>query len=337
MPYITVGTDLEVFGRSGEHHVALCGKIGGSKEAPLQLPDMPRGFMVQEDNVSLEFNIPPVDNASGFVRNISQMRVRVTMILDSLGLVPSIQSSVSFDKEELTHPNALVFGCESDYNAWTKRENEKPRAKDASLRTAGGHVHVGTETIDMLDGIKYMDLFLGVPSILLDDSPSSERRRELYGKAGAMRPKPYGFEYRTLSNFWMFDDKLINWVFTNTYKAMEVVELVKGKKHRGIQSEDVLNIQKCINTGDKELAKKLIDKYGVPMPVEIATTTLKGIRRPSLSSLLATNTGVDWGQVNIPTTGNTITGYQPVPVPPGIITDYEIQEAYTLLEEDDEE
>ncbi len=282
MPYITVGTDLEVFGKRGEHHVALCGKIGGSKEAPLQLPDMHKGFMVQEDNVSLEFNVPASDSAAGFTKNISVMRERVFKILNTLGLSHSTHAAVSFDKQELTHPNALVFGCEPDYNAWTKRENEKPRSKDACLRTAGGHVHVGTSDVDMLEGIKYMDLFLGVPSILLDDSESSVRRRELYGKAGAMRPKPYGFEYRTLSNFWMFSDKLVNWVFNNTMRAMESACIAKDRPDRGITSADGILIQECINTGDKKIAEALIAKYKVPMPRELPEESKEPLVRDAL-------------------------------------------------------
>lgn len=266
MPSITVGTDLEVFGKKGDYHVALCGKIGGTKEEPKQVKGMPDGFMVQEDNVSLEFNIPPAASAGTFVTYIVKIRKHVYDLLDSLGLEPSMFSAVSFDKKELTHPNALVFGCEPDYNAWTRRENTKPQPKDKNLRTAGGHVHVGTTEVDMLDGIKYMDLYLGVPSILLDDSPASLERRQSYGKAGAMRPKPYGFEYRTLSNFWMFDDALVRWVFNNTYAAMETAYLCKVGRKKPIPHEDCLLIQECINNGDKGLAKTLIDKYCIPMP-----------------------------------------------------------------------
>jgi len=58
-----------------------------------------------------------------------------------------------------------------------------------------------------------MDLYLGVPSVLMD---KGELRKQLYGKAGAYRMKPYGVEYRTLSNFWIFSDTTIGWVWDNT-------------------------------------------------------------------------------------------------------------------------
>lgn len=295
MVYFTIGTDLEVFGKVGHKHVALCGKIGGTKEAPRQLEGMPSGFMVQEDNVSLEFNIPPSDNIYDFSNHVDAMAGKVRTILSSLGLEPSTHAAVSFDTQELTHPNALVFGCEPDYNAWTKRENEKPHAKDKNLRTAGGHIHVGTGEIDMLDGIRAMDLYLGVPSVILDDSPASVLRRELYGKAGAMRPKPYGFEYRTLSNFWMFDPRLTQWVFNNTALAMDRVFNQKAHRNQLTVAEGEV-IQRCINTGDKALAKELIDKYNIPMP---AATVKTRVRRPNFDDYVASRTvknvaGLSW-------------------------------------------
>ena len=253
----STGTDLEVFGKSKVGHVALCGKIGGTKEAPRQLNGYPAGFMVQEDNVALEFNIPPATRKGDFVSYISAMRGEVKGILKTLNLTMSTDSSATFDNKELIHPNALVFGCEPDYNAWTMKENHKPHSDNKNLRTCGGHVHVGT-SVDMVAGVRLMDLYLGVPSVLIDDSPSSIARRELYGKAGAMRPKPYGFEYRTLSNFWLFSDKLVGWVYTQTYGAM--LQDIK------LTEEDSKQIQNCINTGNKEEANNLINRFGLMLP-----------------------------------------------------------------------
>jgi len=254
----TIGSDMELFGMNKDgHHVALCGRIGGSKEAPLQIPEFQRGFMIQEDNVSLEFNIPVCHSIEEFVLSFSKMRNKTKEILVKLGLEQSLNSSMSFDKSELVHPNSLIFGCEPDYNAWTMTENQKPFSKDETLRTCGGHIHVGTE-LPMIDGVKNMDLFLGVPSVILDSSPSSIKRRELYGKAGAMRPKPYGFEYRVLSNYWMFSDKLVSWVYEQTFRScFGTLHLTPAEEGR---------IQMCINTGDKDLAKDLIKSYDITLP-----------------------------------------------------------------------
>ena len=255
----TIGSDMEVFGMMKDgHHVALCGKIGGTKEKPLQLKGYTSGFMVQEDNVALEFNIPVCETKSEFINSFSLMRDYSKEKLASLGFELSNNASMSFDKKELTHPNALVFGCEPDYDVWSMKENRKPKAEDENLRTCGGHIHVGTDK-DMINGIKNMDLFLGVPSVILDDSPSSIARRELYGKAGAMRPKSYGFEYRVLSNFWMFHDKLVEWVYDQTRIACSY--------NAPISIEDGHRIQNCINIGNKEEALSIIEKFNIKMPI----------------------------------------------------------------------
>ena len=109
----------------------------------------------------------------------------------------------------------------------------------------------------MIDVVKLMDLFIGVPSVVLDTSPGSEERRELYGKMGAMRPKPYGLEYRVLSNFWVFDKELIKWVFNQTRLACtSKINPTKYKKQ----------IEKIINTSDKDGAMNLISEVGIDMP-----------------------------------------------------------------------
>jgi hypothetical protein len=51
-----------------------------------------------------------------------------------------------------------------------------------------------------------------------------DRRRQLYGKAGAYRPKPYGMEYRVLSNVWLKNKSLQRWVYRNTMRAIKELQ-----------------------------------------------------------------------------------------------------------------
>jgi len=106
---------------------------------------------------------------------------------------------------------------------------------------------------------------------LLDDKPSSIARRELYGKAGAMRPKPYGWEYRVLSNYWMFEDKLVAWVYNQTALACDRTKELTEKEGQ--------TIQHCINTGDKKLAEKLIKKYSIALPTDSVEKEKKATER----------------------------------------------------------
>jgi len=64
---------------------------------------------------------------------------------------------------------------------------------------------------------KTLDVYLGAVSLLWDQE---DRRRELYGAAGAFRPKPYGMEYRVLSNKWISSPILRKLVYHNTMDAV---------------------------------------------------------------------------------------------------------------------
>ena len=246
----TIGADPEFFLMKNKKYVSAVGMIGGSKNEPLALDK--EGFAILEDNVSVEFNIAPCHNHEEFVGAIGYVMDDLKKRL--LGYEFGEDSAVLFNPRELMHPQAMEFGCEPDYNVWTMDINPRPVATDATLRSAGGHVHVGT-TLPTPDVIKAMDLFLGVPSTVLDNGTL---RRQLYGKAGSHRPKPYGCEYRTLSNFWIFKKELIEWVYNQTNKALEFV--ANGNK---ITDEEGTLIQACINNDDRSAYESLKSTFGL--------------------------------------------------------------------------
>lgn len=256
-----IGCDPEIFlVDAAGAFVSSIGKIGGSKENPRPLAVLGDGFAVQEDNVAIEFNIPAAGDAAELKHNIKSVREYLLQQVGTMGLAFSQLSAVIFPDEQLMHPEALVFGCDPDFSAWDGgKVNPKPRAEDWRLRSCGGHVHVGERIGNkeaLIDLIKWMDLYLGVPSVLLD---KGELRKQLYGKAGAYRPKPYGGEYRTLSNFWIWDDKLIDWVWKATAAA---VDCWKWQDDTIIAEEGPLILQ-AINENNKDAAMFLCDKHNL--------------------------------------------------------------------------
>ena len=238
-----IGADPEFFiKKKYGGYASAVGLIGGSKWEPKKIDE--DGHAILEDNVAVEFNIKP---ASSF----DEFRSSIHKVLDHIrGILPgyefSKESAVSFPQEELMTPEAQMFGCEPDFDAWRECVNEKPCADDKNLRSAGGHIHIGSDLAinNPVAVIRAMDLFLGVPSTQLD---AGTLRRELYGKAGCFRAKSYGAEYRTLSNFWIFDDSLIQWAFDGTQRALEFVE-----KGNTIDVADGYRIQRCINTNNPD-------------------------------------------------------------------------------------
>lgn len=246
-----LGSDPEVFLQQGEEFVAVCGMLGHDKWNPMQVPDMAQGFTFQEDNVALEFGVPPASSAQEFISHIKAVQAR--FLAEHKHLTFSKISAVVFPKSQLKHPSAKIFGCEPDFNAWTGEINPKPVAPSKQLRSAGGHVHVET-SLNPREVIKAMDVFLGIPATLMDEG---ELRKQLYGKHGAYRPKPYGAEYRTLSNFWIFEDKYIKWVWDNTARALNFIETGGDVSHLEQQ------VTQIIDHNDKELAKQLVKEYSL--------------------------------------------------------------------------
>lgn len=258
MKNLTLGCDPEFFLEDvyGKLKSSI-GLIGGSKAYPQPLP-LGDGFAVQEDNVAVEFNIPPAKNAGEYVRNIRQALGFIdTQIISGMGLRVNKQSAALFPLPELNNPAALEFGCEPDYNAWTSSVNPRPKAGDPTLRSCGGHVHIGFDQkeTNVEAVVRMMDLHCGVPSVLMDHG---SLRKELYGKAGAYRRTPFGGEYRSLSNFWIFDDRLITWVWNNTERAVSAaVEQLE------LTPDDQAAIVNCINNNDKDQAEMLISKFAL--------------------------------------------------------------------------
>lgn len=252
----TIGCDPEVFleDLNGGLKSAV-GLLGGDKLAPRSLGRA--GFAVLEDNVACEFNIAPASTLGEFDSNIDWAVDNIKKHLGEMNLKFSRLASASFPDKELDSYGAQVFGCDPDYNAWTKKRNPRPRAKDGNLRSCGGHIHVGTE-VDPIAVVRAMDLFLGVPSVIADPDVD---RRSLYGKAGAHRIKPYGPEYRTLSNFWIFSKEAVKWAYTETGRAVEY-----AAENGSITNDLGKEIQACINESNVDLARQLMIDFKLNTP-----------------------------------------------------------------------
>jgi hypothetical protein len=243
------GADPEVFLQNNAGKpTSVIGLIKADKWNPMQIPDMPKGFTLQEDNVSLEYGIPPAASAQEFIGSINAVMQKSLDYLPELTF--SKLSCIVFPEDQMDHPLAHIFGCEPDYDAWAEKENRKPEPPHPFMRSAGGHVHIETDQ-DPINVIRKVDLFLGVPSVLMD---SGEDRKKLYGKSGAHRVKPYGVEYRVLSNFWIFEPRLIQWVWDSVERALSSNIDVSLYADR---------IQDAINNNNKEVAQQLVDELGL--------------------------------------------------------------------------
>jgi hypothetical protein len=230
----TIGCDPELFlmDQAGKF-VSAHDYLPGSKFAPFPV----QSGAVQVDGVSAEFNINPADNVEDFLANIKTVLIEMTNKVHekapdlSLRVIPT----AVFDKDYFSTlpPEALVFGCDPDYNAYTHKVQEfKPT--EEPFRTGAGHIHIGwidgnvdqdpldeSHFFDCCQTVKGLDTVLYPMSLLWDDDT---KRRTLYGKIGSFRPKKYGVEYRPLSNAFIADPDLQRWVFNATCRTMKLLD-----------------------------------------------------------------------------------------------------------------
>lgn len=236
---ITIGADPELFLSKDGKPFSAYGLIPGNKKAPHKVDQ----GAVQVDGMALEFNIDPVETLEQFNHNIDSVLKTLRNMVPK-DYIFDFASSVKFDDDHFkAQPNeATVIGCDPDYNPYTLKEYAPPMTNDSATRAAGGHVHVGWGSgFDVADQAhfkacakmaKAMDYFVGIPAILLDNSPSSDARMATYGRPGAFRPKPYGVEYRFLSNFWVQNEHYRELVFNQTQRAFNYLidDSNKGKE-----------------------------------------------------------------------------------------------------------
>lgn len=220
----TIGADPEVFMGKNGVFVSAHDAVPGTKAQP----HFVEGGAVQVDGMALEFNINPSSSEDEFQTNMNLVTKTLSEMIGDHEFLDV--ASVIFDEKFLEGVPSFnkVLGCSSDFNGWTFEENQKPDG-NMLMRTAGGHIHVGGFETNKPYHMKHykasarlarcMDYTLGLPSLLWD---TDDKRRSMYGQAGCFRPKGYGMEYRTLSNKWIFSEKLTSFVYNATQKAIEL-------------------------------------------------------------------------------------------------------------------
>lgn len=257
---VTIGSDPELFiiNKKTNKVVSSIGLIPGEKGNPYRTKDMPEGFGLEIDNILAEFNIPACISKQEFVNSMNYMKnyIRKYIQQKNPDLDILCKASMIVDSDQLQSDEAKLFGCSVDYNAYTEEPNPKPNGESTNLRSAGCHIHIGynNNNIDTsLKLIKYLDMYLGIPSVLKDPDT---KRRNLYGKAGCFRLTSYGCEYRVLSSYFIKDDETISWVWDRVFKAINAYN-----DDKELISSDL--VQETINESNTELAKELIRNYNI--------------------------------------------------------------------------
>lgn len=237
----TIGADPELFVKKAGAIVSAFGLVGGTKDKPIPV----RNGAVQVDGMALEFNIDPAHTEDEFQLYLADVQAQLAEMVGDYEFTKDV--SVMFESDYIkSQPiEAVILGCSVDYNGYSLSANPSPDAS-GNLRTVGGHIHIGgMDTDDPFDTnhfysvarlIRILDEELGVYSILWD---KDDKRRSMYGQAGAFRPKKYGVEYRTLSNSWIFNQKLVSFVYQGVERALN--KMFNPEHHTNPEIPDIIN------------------------------------------------------------------------------------------------
>jgi hypothetical protein len=287
-PRLSFGTDPEFMLQNRDGYlVSAIPILQASKEKKIDLGAPPRhDHKMFYDNVLVEFNVKTSYSEEELVNNLSDCFRLATKYIRGYLLHP--QSSVIYPASECKHKDALVFGCEPEYCCYEMAQLNPPVCEPGNcFRSAGGHIHLGYDgegypLMAPPNGddhserdwgrvwvVRMMDVFVGLPSLLIDHDKTSAARRKLYGKAGTHRPKEeYGVEYRATSNFWLRSPQLARLIYK---LSAFTVDFVRDKRQFEMWEDEstckMYNIQELRETIDGSnimQARKFMEKIVKP-------------------------------------------------------------------------
>ena len=193
---------------------------------------------IQLDGVAAEFNIIPTNNVTDFIRRINQGVGCITGLAKKHNSNYEVRASpvAYFTKDYwATLPETVLeLGCDPDFDAWKVEVNQRPHTTEC-FRTGAGHIHLGwypkvhyqddvmneQHIFDCVYVTKNLDFVLFLLSQAWD---TDRKRRTLYGGRGTFRPKPYGVEYRVLSNAWLNHTLLMGWVYNVAMHTLRMMD-----------------------------------------------------------------------------------------------------------------
>jgi hypothetical protein len=219
---LLLGTDPEMFIVSKEgDYVHPKNVTLGTKKHPINMGQI----VVHQDGAAAEFSIPPVSNEDDW-NNFIELGLNF-LRRPGMSFYPKCAIELPVDTIE-TYPELSEIGCSPDL---ILHEGEfcvrKLSYQKTNWRMCGGHIHIGCGPIEDEELLK--QIVKDLDENLLDwmatqewyDKETEEIRKAHYGMPGVIRIKPYGFEYRSPSNGWIFKEEDRKAVFNRVQKIMK--------------------------------------------------------------------------------------------------------------------
>lgn len=217
----TWGADPELMLKNGNEYVSAIKVVPASPDHRMEI----QGHEFYYDNVLAEFAMKPATSKAEALKHIKECLELYAEVVRPHKLVAQAYQTYPQNiwDEETENGNkiAAVAGCAKDACCYQVKNMKPPSdiIESTTERSGGGHVHLGDDRLHrdyqmwIAPTVVLMDLFIGVPSLFLDNDPTSSKRRSIYGQAGRHRICDYGLEYRTLGNFWLKSPRLTALVY----------------------------------------------------------------------------------------------------------------------------
>lgn len=279
MSKVLLGADPELFLHNAEgRYVPAFGLIGGEKDKPLPMEGLPEGFAWLEDNAAVEFNIPPQGSAENFIAAIDRAYRWIQRTMQERGYFITGSNVIQLDGKYVNDPRSKVIGCSPDCDAYKDGDHERDPFTPDTLgvyRYAGGHIHIqyNVDVLPAFVAARFLDMYLTLPFLAYDRQAS---RRTTYGKPGLFRPKQYGIEYRTPSNWWVFARPREKRLFANN--AFTFASRSFDPKYLKLLSNAYAtfpwrDLQRIVETEDRRLGNEMMDlinnhyRLGIQTPI----------------------------------------------------------------------
>jgi len=167
------------------------------------------GVKVYSDNVLAEFShtpFPPKEFAEGMTAAMGTVQQAVSDFQPGCHYTIG-QCEGLYPKNQLCTPEAHAIGCAPFQNAYNLGVNRTPTPYMNNFRYAGGHIHIAYD-LDTLPPHLLIQL-LDERLLPLDPNHNQTPRSDFYGAEGSFRFKPYGVEYRAVSNWWLANPQIV--------------------------------------------------------------------------------------------------------------------------------
>ena len=292
----TLGSDPEfmLIDSNGEYKSAI-GIVPGRKEKKYKLDN----YYFYYDNVLAECNIIPGRSLDESKKHIQKALQLYSNIVAKHDVYLKLQAAQRFKRSELKAKEASRVGCSTEKCAYSLDDvnitSLRKKIQKGTLRTAGGHIHLGTPLgqtfLSSVALVRMLDLFVGIPSLFIDHDPTSCMRRKLFGEAGRYRRPHHGIEYRSLSNFWLQSPRFVSIIYKLCEFAIRFVQNGKYSKLWQIDEEnlrtmwdrgeedpckyhhcvgyDINLLRECFITGDRTKAEPLLEYILQYLPLNL--------------------------------------------------------------------